>query len=330
MARWLITGGAGFIGCNTAARLLADGHEVIVYDNLSRKGSEVNLAWLRSRGLTESVQADIRDAEAVRSAVENYGPDVVLHLAAQVAVTTSVANPREDFEVNAGGTLNVLEAVRLEAPNAVVLYASTNKVYGKIEGTDPVGETQPLDFRSPYGCSKGAADQYVRDYARIYGLNTVVFRQSCVYGGRQFGVEDQGWLAWFTIAALTGRPITIYGDGNQVRDLLHVDDMAEAYIRVAATDNWAYVRGTAFNIGGGQLNAITLREALWMIATRTGRPMEIRLAPARPGDQPYYVSNTDMAYGYLRWRPKVSVDDGFDRLHDWLSSNLDTIKAVAA
>ncbi|HLF01394.1 MAG TPA: NAD-dependent epimerase/dehydratase family protein, partial [Anaerolineales bacterium] len=261
----LITGGAGFIGCNWAARLRRDGHTVTVLDNLSRKGAAANLAWLREQGAPgplKFVQADVRDAAAVAEAAK--GQNAIYHLAAQVAVTTSVINPREDFEINALGTFNVLEAARLAETQPVVVYASTNKVYGGMEDvrvseestryryTDlPLGlpETQPLDFHSPYGCSKGAGDQYVRDYARIYNLPTVVFRQSSIYGTRQFGVEDQGWLADFVIATVKGHPLNIYGDGKQVRDMLWVDDLLDAY--EIALKHPEKIAGKIYNVGGG-------------------------------------------------------------------------------
>ena len=244
--RTLITGGAGFIGANLAHRLIDQGYDVVVYDNLSRPGADKNAAWLRAEHSERwtLVQADIRDFDTLRRAAADA--DIIYHLASQVAVTTSVLDPRHDFEVNALGTFNVLEAARLSGRRPIVVYASTNKVYGGMEDVTVVQtaagyayrdfprgipETQPLDFHSPYGCSKGAGDQYVRDYARIYGLPTVVFRQSCIYGERQFGVEDQGWLAHFVISAVLGRPITIYGDGKQVRDVLFIDDLLKAFER---------------------------------------------------------------------------------------------------
>src|SRR6184192_2766326 len=245
----VITGGAGFIGCNLAAHAMRAGDQVVVLDNLARPGAAANAQWLSTLGGDLSViHADVRDYQAVRAAVRDA--QAVYHLAAQVAVTTSVIDPRSDFEINALGTLNVLEAVRAECPGAFLAYSSTNKVYGSMQevgvqrnGTryefahlsEGIGETQLLDFHSPYGCSKGAADQYVRDYSRIYGLRSVVFRQSCIYGPRQMGVEDQGWVAWFIIAAVMGRPFTIYGDGKQVRDVLHVDDLVAAF--EAATEH---------------------------------------------------------------------------------------------
>ena len=247
MKRYLVIGGAGFIGCNLAERLLRQQAEVLVLDDLSRHGSETNLAWLRTIGAFEFVKCDIRDAAAVDAVFRQHARiDVVVHLAAQVAVTTSVVNPRDDFEVNLLGTFNVLEAIRHRGDQPALVYASTNKVYGKLDGAtvverearyelrdlpDGVAESAPLDFYSPYGCSKGAADQYGRDYSRIYGLRTVVFRQSCIYGQRQFGIEDQGWVAWLAIAHELGIPFTLFGNGKQVRDLLHVDDLVDLYLR---------------------------------------------------------------------------------------------------
>src|SRR4051812_17766695 len=240
--KWIVTGGAGFIGCHAAARFHQAGHRVVVVDNLSRRGADTNLGWLREQGVNEFVKADVRDAAAMNALLSRHADaDAVLHLAAQVAVTTSVADPRADFEINALGTFNVLEAVRTAAGGRpAVLYSSTNKVYGNLEHVrvierdgryayedrpDGVDEREPLDFHSPYGCSKGAGDQYVRDYARIYGLRTVSFRQSCIYGTRQFGIEDQGWIAWFCVATVLGRPFSIFGDGKQVRDALWIGDL---------------------------------------------------------------------------------------------------------
>jgi CDP-paratose 2-epimerase len=274
--KWIIIGGAGFIGCHAADRFRGAGDRVIVVDDLSRRGSESNLEWLLGRGLDRGdfLRADIRDRDAMREVIARHSDaDAVLHLAAQVAVTTSVSDPRADFEINALGTSNVLEAVRTAAGGRpAVFYSSTNKVYGNLEHVrvidrdnryayesrpDGVDESECLDFHSPYGCSKGCGDQYVRDYARIYGLKTVVFRQSCIYGERQFGVEDQGWISWFCIAAATGRPFTVYGDGKQIRDVLWVDDLIDCYDR--AFQRLDRVQGEIFNIGGGPSN--TLRTA---------------------------------------------------------------------
>src|SRR5574342_645604 len=264
MARnYLVTGGAGFIGSNYICRLVQRGETVTIYDNLSRAGAPRNIAWLEQtfgKDAFRLIVGDVRDADLLRESARDA--DVIVHLAGQVAVTTSVTNPRDDFEANALGTFNALEAARLGGRDPIFLYASTNKVYGGMDDVALVeeptrwryadlphgcSEAQPLDFHSPYGCSKGAADQYVRDYARIYGLHTVVFRQSCIYGPRQFGIEDQGWLAWMIIAAVTGRQITIYGAGKQVRDVLHVSDLLDAYdVAIEKIDN---VKGQVYNVG---------------------------------------------------------------------------------
>lgn len=335
MRKYLVTGGAGFIGCNAVRRWLAAGHEVVALDDLSRRGADANLAWLREQpGQLVFEKVDIRDASALDAAIARHkSAAVVVHLAAQVAVTTSVAQPRHDFEVNALGTFNLLESIRRHAPDTVLLYASTNKVYGGLEeeGVEEHGgryrfarlagipETQPLDFHSPYGCSKGAADQYVRDYARIYGLRTVCFRQSCIYGYRQFGVEDQGWVAWFTIAAVTRQPVTIYGDGKQVRDLLFVDDLVDAYD--AAVERVEAVRGAVFNLGGGPEHTLSLLELVAMLEQLTGRPLRPRFAPWRPGDQPVFVADIARASTALGWRPQLDVRTGLQRLYAWVEEN---------
>jgi CDP-paratose 2-epimerase len=331
--RVLITGGAGFIGCNWAARLIRAGHRVTVYDNLSRKGTAANLAWLQEQGPFTFVQGDVRDAERVIEVTR--GQDAIYHLAAQVAVTTSVTNPREDFEINALGTFNVLEGARLSGKQPIFVYASTNKVYGGMEDvrvseaptryyyTDlPQGlpETQPLDFHSPYGCSKGTGDQYVRDYARIYGLRTVVFRQSCIYGLRQFGVEDQGWLAHFVIAATKHKPINIYGDGKQVRDILWVDDLLNAY--EIALKEPGRTAGKIFNLGGGpQFTLAVWTEAGPLLEAFAGQTIEMRHGDWRPGDQKVYISNIHKAQAEMGWQPIVSPQEGLGRLWKWVSSN---------
>ncbi len=331
-----ITGGAGFIGCNLADRHLGRGDRVVIFDDFSRAGTDANLRWLRERhdDRLEVVRGDIRDAAALRSALP-ASTDRVYHLAAQVAVTTSVVDPRQDFEINALGTFNVLEAVRAGAPEAALIYASTNKVYGGMEDTavveeegryryadlpEGVAETQPLDFHSPYGCSKGAGDQYVRDYARIYGLRTVVMRQSCIYGERQMGVEDQGWVAHFCIAARLGRPITIYGDGKQVRDVLWVDDLIDAYDRAAARID--DVSGAVYNVGGGPANTMSVwAEFGALLGELAGREIPVRFADWRPGDQPVFVSDIRHASSALGWQPIVSMPDGVERLWKWVGAN---------
>jgi len=338
----LITGGCGFIGCNAAQRLLQLGHSVTALDNLSRPGSEKNLEWLREQGDFDFVAGDVCDAESLASIIARGCFEVALHLAAQVAVTTSVVEPRRDFEINALGTFNVLEAVRQHSPETIVLNASTNKVYGKLPALklqeEPrryaipdlphgVSEAQPLDFHSPYGCSKGAADQYVIDYARIYGLRTVNFRQSCIYGYRQFGVEDQGWVAWFTIAHTLRQRVTIYGNGKQVRDILFIDDLIDCYL--AAIDRIGQVAGLTFNIGGGPENTLSLLELLEMLGEQSGRPVVHSFEDWRPGDQPVYVSDIRRAAEMLSWRPRVGVKEGFERLHAWVMANRDSFAALA-
>lgn len=333
--RHLITGGAGFIGCNLADALLRDGETVTVLDNLSRPRTDQNLRWLQDRhgAALRFIQADVRDADAMVAAVE--GQDVVYHLAGQVAVTTSVIDPRSDFEANALGTLNVLEAARRAQQPPIVFFASTNKVYGGMEhvqinegatryayATLPEGvpETQLLDFHSPYGCSKGAADQYVRDYARIYGLRTVVFRQSCIYGPRQFGVEDQGWAAHFVIAAVMGRPISIFGDGKQVRDMLFVDDLVRAYR--TALDKIDIASGQIYNIGGGAANTLSIWSEFGpLLEELTDSEIQVNRGDWRPGDQPIYVSDIRKAEQELGWRPEVEVKEGIRRLVEWVATN---------
>ena len=336
---YLITGGAGFIGSNYVGRLLKRGEDVVIYDNLSRAGAPRNLAWLR-REFGEAVNltvGDIRDESLLTSVAA--GADVIVHLASQVAVTTSVLHPREDFEINAQGTFNVLEAARLSGRNPALLYASTNKVYGGMdevavaEGDTsyyypdlPFGasEAQPLDFHSPYGCSKGAGDQYVRDYYRIYDLPTVVFRQSCIYGPRQFGVEDQGWVAWFVIAAIMGRPITIYGDGKQVRDVLFVEDLLDAYD--LALENLSIAKGQVYNVGGGADNTLSIwREFGPLLEELVGHEIPVTWDDWRPGDQRVFIADTRKAKRELGWEPKINVKTGVSRLFAWVNENRELV-----
>jgi CDP-paratose 2-epimerase len=333
--RCVITGGAGFIGSNLADYYLSNSKQVTILDNFSRPGSESNLAWLESRhdNRLKVVRADIRDRDGVLAQVVE-GADIVFHLAAQVAVTTSVTDPRHDFEVNAFGTFNVLEAARQSSSKPVVVYSSTNKVYGKMadlgiierngryayEGnTQGVGEDRPLDPYSPYGCSKCAGDQYMLDYARIYDMKTIVFRQSCIYGPRQFGMEDQGWLAWFSIRALQQMPVTIYGDGKQVRDVLNVEDLIAAYD--SAVRNIEITAGRAYNIGGGPNNTLSLLELVEMLNRNLGRKLECGFEDWRPGDQPVFVSNVDKARAEFGWQPRIGVEEGVGRLIDWIGAN---------
>ncbi len=335
--RALVTGGAGFIGTNLADRLLRDGGEVVLFDDLSRPGVRSNLQWLRDhhgRGL-RVVEGDVRDAGALRGAL--HGVDAVFHLAAQVAVTTSVVDPRHDFSVNLGGTLTVLEEVRRLDNPPPLLFTSTNKVYGGLDDVtlrdaggrhEPadwslraqgISERRPLSFCSPYGCSKGGGDQYVLDYARSYGLRTVVFRMSCIYGQHQQGNEDQGWVAHFFRQAMAGQPITIYGDGRQVRDVLFVDDLLAAMqLAMAAIDR---LSGQPFNIGGGPGNAVSLLDVLDLIATVTGRRPEVTFGPWRVGDQRWFVSDTRGFERATGWAPRTEVRGGCARLHAWLEAH---------
>ena len=333
---YFITGGAGFIGSNYVQRLLKRGEKVTIYDNLSRAGAPRNLAWLKEtfgESAFKLFVGDVRDAGLLAIAAREA--DVIIHLAAQVAVTTSVVKPREDFEINAGGTFNVLEAARLNERKPVVIYASTNKVYGGMDDVRVVekatrweyenlpfgaSETQPLDFHSPYGCSKGTGDQYVRDYSRIYDLPTVVMRQSCIYGPRQFGVEDQGWVAWMVIAAVTGRPLSIYGDGKQIRDLLHVEDLLDAYDAVLKKKD--SVKGEVFNLGGGPQNTLSIwTEFGPLLEKLLGKPIPVARGDWRPGDQKVFVADIRKAEKILGWKPKINVENGVKLLFDWVSAN---------
>src|SRR5712671_6267439 len=327
----VVFGGAGFIGSNLSKSLLDDGYHVVVFDSLARRGSELNLAWLKQlkcAGRIEFIQGDIRDSRAVAAAAQQA--DEIYHLAAQVAVTTSVENPRADFEVNALGTLNVLEAARHSGRRPPIVFTSTNKVYGGLEDVGTVEqetryefrdlsmgvpESRPLDFHSPYGCSKGAADQYVRDYHRIYGLPSIVFRMSCIYGPHQFGNEDQGWVAHFCITGIRGGQLTIYGDGKQVRDLLYVDELVELMLR--AYKNIDRVAGQVFNVGGGPTNTISIwTEFRDVLRPLVGELPAMNFAEFRPGDQKIYVSDIRKAQTLLGWAPSVKIAEGLGMLID--------------
>ncbi len=330
----LITGGAGFVGCNLADALLSQGRRVVIYDNLSRAGVEQNWNWLcATHGQDVTLlQADIRDAQTLARAVAQSGE--IFHFAAQVAVTTSLDDPISDFEINARGTLNLLEAIRLSDTCHPLVFTSTNKVYGGLENVrlrrtaaryEPeddtlrahgIGETRRLDFHSPYGCSKGAADQYVLDYARTYDLPMLVFRMSCIYGPRQFGTEDQGWVAHFLIRALKQQPITLYGDGRQVRDVLFAGDLVRAFQIAQRQINT--LRGQAFNIGGSAAQVTSLLELIERIGELNGARPDVRFADWRPGDQRYYVSDTRKFEAATGWKPEVSIEQGVTRLYEWL------------
>jgi CDP-paratose 2-epimerase len=332
--RILITGGCGFIGSNLAEYYLEKGWDVIIYDNLSRQGSEVNAAWLADQGdgRFELVHADVRDMRTLLEAMQ--GVDVVAHLAAQVAVTKSVRDPLDDFLINALGGLHVLEAARKCGSDPIVLYASTNKVYGGMEDLQTtnsrlrysledypngISETFPIDLHSPYGCSKGSCDQYMLDYSRIFGLRTVVFRQSCIYGPRQFGIEDQGWVAHFVISAMLDRPITIYGDGRQARDVLHVTDLVELFDM--AVENIDICAGQAYNIGGGPRNATSLLELIYRLEPIMDRAIPLQFGDWRPGDQRVYVSDIRKAERDLGWTPTIALGEGLQDLCEWVASN---------
>jgi CDP-paratose 2-epimerase len=331
----LITGGAGFIGSNLADRLADEGHELIVYDALSRPGVERNLAWLKQRhgGRISHVAGDVRDEDELARVVAEA--KAVFHFAAQVAVTTSLSDPREDFDINVRGTINLLDAVRVRPDPVPVIFASTNKVYGDLADFEldtlhgryepksfvarrGVGESRPLDFHTPYGCSKGAADQYVLDYARSFGVPTLVFRMSCIYGQRQMGTEDQGWVAHFLIRALEGLPITIYGDGRQVRDILDVADAVSAYVR--GLEHIDRLAGSAFNLGGGPANAISLLELIDEMRSITGRDIALQFEDWRRGDQRWFVADTSAARSALALDAPRGWRDGVARLAEWLAT----------
>ena len=334
----LITGGCGFLGSNLAAHALQRGDELVVFDNLSRAGALENLSWLRQQGMFTFVHGDIRNTHEVDRLIGGFQPEAIFHLAGQVAMTTSIATPRLDFEINALGTLNLLEAVRLHVPGAAVLYSSTNKVYGDLEQFTyresatryeclerPEGfdETTPLEFHSPYGCSKGAADQYMLDYARIFGLNTAVFRHSSMYGGRQFATYDQGWVGWFCQKAveakngLLAEPFTISGNGKQVRDVLHAEDMVRLYF--GALTRMVEAKGQAFNIGGGLSNSLSLLELFALLGGLVGTSLEFRRLPPRESDQKVFVADVSKAARLLGWRPEVPTKDGVARMLAWVS-----------
>jgi CDP-paratose 2-epimerase len=343
----LITGGCGFLGTNLARRAIATGHRVIAFDNLRRVGAMENLRWLRAQGDANFVHGDISNAEEVARAVEEAEPDAVFHVAGQVAMTTSVVNPRRDFEINALGALNLLEAIRRMRPDAPVLYASTNKVYGDLsqytyhetstrykcaEKPNGFDEDTPLQFQSPYGCSKGAADQYFLEYGRTYGLPVVVLRHSSIYGERQFSTVDQGWIGWFCQKALEAKVdptsvFTISGDGKQVRDALHIDDAVSLYF--AALDRMSTVRGSAFNIGGGPSNSLSLLELFALLERQTGAHLQYQRLPWRQSDQRVFVADIRKAHRMLGWRPEISADEGVRRMLQWTAALASVSEPVA-
>lgn len=335
----LITGGCGFLGSNLAADALARGDELMVFDNLYRNGSRENLTWLQDQGKFDFQHGDIRNNNDVARVVAEFKPAAIFHLAGQVAMTTSIANPRMDFEVNVMGTHNLLEAVRTHMPECTVVYSSTNKVYGDLEqytyrenetrflcNEKPNGfdELTQLDFHSPYGCSKGAADQYMLDYARIFGLKTVVFRHSSMYGGRQFATYDQGWVGWFCQKAIeisrgeTQEPFTISGTGKQVRDVLHAEDMKRLY--VAALENIEHAKGQAFNIGGAVQNSLSLLELFQLLEGLLNIKMNYQKLPVRESDQRVFIADTRKAERILKWKPEVTAEAGVAKMVEWVKN----------
>jgi CDP-paratose 2-epimerase len=334
----LITGGAGFVGSNLAASLLGKGERVTVFDSLARHGASENLAWLRSLGMENFIHGDVRNAFDVEQTVKNVKPDVIFHLAGQVAMTTSMQSPRRDFEINVLGSINVLEAVRQYTPKTAIVYASSNKVYGNLDHLDlveaetryqprsaqkGVDESVAIEFHTPYGCSKGAADQYMLDYARGFGLNTVVFRHSTIYGGRQFATYDQGWVGWFCRQAIESKQhpnraaFTVSGDGKQVRDLLHVSDAVNAY--VSAFEHIDTAQGQAFNIGGGIENSMSLLELLLFLEKRLSIKLKYEHLPWRQSDQKFFVADNSKAERLIQWAPQMSKEQGIEDTINWES-----------
>lgn len=336
----LITGGCGFLGSNLASHALTRGYELVVFDSLSREGSAENLRWLRGQGKFRFAHGDIRNHNDITRLIQEIKPDAIFHLAGQVAMSTSITNPRNDFEINAMGTFNLLEAVRLYAPEVAVIYSSTNKVYGDLgqysyqetetrfvclDKPNGFDESTPLDFHSPYGCSKGSADQYMIDYARIFGLKTTVFRHSSMYGGRQFATYDQGWVGWFCEKAVETRngtlrePFTISGTGKQVRDVLHADDMIRLYF--ITLERIEAARGQAFNIGGGMQNSLSLLDLFRLLEETTGTTLRYEKLPARESDQRVFVADISKARRILGWEPMVEVREGVRRMLEWVSKD---------
>jgi CDP-paratose 2-epimerase len=337
--KYLIFGGSGFLGSNLASEVLRLGHELVVFDNLMRMGSDQNLKWLNTLGKFQMLQHDVRNAEQVNEIIKSYKPDVIFHTAGQVAMTTSLANPRMDFEINALGTFNVLEAVRNHSPNSLVLFSSTNKVYGDLEDFHyeetptryvcrdyPEGfpESIPLDFRTPYGCSKGAADQYIKDYSLCYGLKTVVFRHSSIFGGRQFSTADQGWIGWFVKQAIDIKngqlkePFTISGNGKQVRDVLFASDLISCYFQ--AVKHIDKIKGQTFNIGGGYSNSLSLLELFKILEEELSIKMNFKQLPPRQSDQKVFIADISKAKKMFQWSPEVDKREGLRQMIDWVRS----------
>jgi CDP-paratose 2-epimerase len=336
--KYLITGGCGFLGSNIGAELLRRGEELAVLDNLSRLGAQSNLDWLRNQGQFDFSAVDVRSFEAVAEVVARFQPHVVFHLAGQVAMTTSILDPRLDFEINLSGSLNVLEAIRLHCPSATAIYSSTNKVYGDLaelaceeralryvlrDHPAGVSEAIGLNFHSPYGCSKGGADQYFLDYARMFGLSTMVFRHSSMYGGRQFSTVDQGWIGWFCEQAVLqsrgqGAEFTVSGNGKQVRDVLHGNDMVELYLLAAANAN--RMKGQAFNVGGGVANSLSILELLGMLESMLGVTLAWRHVAPRTSDQRVFVADLSRVRAATGWAPRVGKEEGIRMMLEWVGN----------
>jgi CDP-paratose 2-epimerase len=338
--KYFITGGCGFLGSNIASEILKKGDELIIFDSLYRFGSYQNLEWLKTQGVFEFIHGDIRNENDVHRAVKAHKPDVVYHLAGQVAMTTSIEDPRMDMEVNIGGSFNILNAVRLHSPESTVVYSSTNKVYGDleqftyeesdtryycIEKQNGFDESVNLDFHSPYGTSKGCADQYMLDFARIYGLKTVVFRHSSMFGGRQFATYDQGWIGWFTGQAINIKngiqksPFTISGNGKQVRDITHAEDMVALYLKAATKID--KIKGQAFNVGGGMDNSFSLLELFMFLECELDVKMEYTNLPVRESDQRVFVSDLTKVKDLIGWMPNISKEEGIKKMIEWESSS---------
>jgi len=338
--KYLIIGGAGFIGANFAFKLLSEGEDVVILDNFSKKGSKNNASWLKQSfpGI-EILNLDIRGRMELSDAIKK-GYDVIFHLGGQTAVTTSIEKPFEDFDINCVSTLNLLEAIRLRSPSTILVYSSTNKVYGSLENLEitetetrysllnkkGIDEGNSLNFYTPYGCSKGSSDQYILDYSRIYKIPAVVFRQSCIYGPRQFGTEDQGWVAWFMIAALLDKKITIFGNGKQTRDLLYIDDLFDAW--KSATNNIDKVKGEAFNIGGSETNSLSLLELIRLIEKMFNKKIDINFNDWRAGDQKVFISNNEKLYKSLGWKPITNIKVGLENLFKWITENKEVLSSL--
>ncbi len=336
--KYLITGGCGFLGSNIASEILKQGDELIIFDSLYRHGSYENLEWLKNQGKFEFIHSDIRNTNDVERTIQIHKPDVIYHLAGQVAMTTSISDPRMDFEVNVGGSFNLLNAVRLHSPDSTIIYSSTNKVYGDleqftyketntryecIEKPNGFDERVSLNFHSPYGTSKGSADQYMLDFARIYGIKTVVFRHSSMYGGRQFATYDQGWIGWFTQQAINIKngtqkePFTISGNGKQVRDIVYASDMIDLYLM--ASKNIDILKAQAFNVGGGMCNSSSLLELFYFLGKELDIKMNYTQLPVRESDQKFFVSDLTKVKRLIGWEPKISKEEGIRKMIDWIN-----------